>query len=63
MSCKAFSSTVSAVFVVWIKSPITTASQRNLRLGRKSRMKNRMKGKVEWKRETGEYVNADSEHS
>lgn len=39
MSCKAFSSTVGAVFVAWIKSPMTTTSQRNLTPGRQSRMK------------------------
>lgn len=61
MGCKAFSRAVGALFVVWIKSPMTTASQRNLRPGRQNRMKSRMKGKVEWK--TGEHINADTEHS
>lgn len=44
MSCKAFSSTVGAVFMACINSPMTTASQ---------------VGKVEWKRKFGEHVNAN----
>lgn len=47
MSCKAFSRTAGVVFVVWIKSPMTTASQRNLRPGRQSRMKAKLNENLE----------------